>query len=118
MTNRGEAAMKFPGDQVDADKHIACLITADDRKRAFRQFAAGKFIVQNALGNHFPERFIVEDPMRIGRSEILIDFASGFSVGLHCGMVLLEKAHIGEVQASVWPQEMIDACRAHRIHLL
>jgi len=33
-------------------------------------------------------------------------------------MVLLEKAHIGEVQASVWPQEMIDACRAHRIHLL
>ena len=33
-------------------------------------------------------------------------------------MVLLEKAHIGEVQASVWPQEMRDTCRAHGIHLL
>lgn len=33
-------------------------------------------------------------------------------------MVLLEKAHIGEVQASVWPREMRDTCRAHGIHLL
>jgi aspartate--ammonia ligase len=33
-------------------------------------------------------------------------------------MVLLEKAHIGEVQASVWPQEMRDTCREHGIHLL
>ena len=33
-------------------------------------------------------------------------------------MVLLEKAHIGEVQASVWPQEMREACRQHGIHLL
>jgi len=33
-------------------------------------------------------------------------------------MVLLEKAHIGEVQASVWPQEMRETCREHGIHLL
>ena len=33
-------------------------------------------------------------------------------------MVLLEKAHIGEVQASVWPDEMRETCREHGIHLL
>ncbi len=33
-------------------------------------------------------------------------------------MVLLEKAHIGEVQASIWPQEQIELCAAHGVHLL
>lgn len=33
-------------------------------------------------------------------------------------MVLLQKAHIGEVQASIWPDSMIDTCAASGIHLL
>jgi aspartate--ammonia ligase, AsnA-type len=33
-------------------------------------------------------------------------------------MYFLRKAHIGEVQVSVWPQEMIDECRRHGIFLL
>lgn len=33
-------------------------------------------------------------------------------------MFYLDKAHIGEVQASVWPPEMIEACRERGIHLL
>lgn len=33
-------------------------------------------------------------------------------------MLLLQRAHIGEVQASVWPQEMLEACEARGIHLL
>ena len=33
-------------------------------------------------------------------------------------MALLQKAHIGEVQASVWPEDMQDACAASGIHLL
>ena len=33
-------------------------------------------------------------------------------------MFFLRKAHIGEVQVSVWPQEMIDICEKHNIHLL
>ena len=33
-------------------------------------------------------------------------------------MMLLGKAHIGEVQASIWPPEMIDACERHGINLL
>ena len=33
-------------------------------------------------------------------------------------MLLLGKAHIGEVQASIWPQEMWDACEKANIQLL
>lgn len=33
-------------------------------------------------------------------------------------MVLLQKAHIGEVQASIWPDSMMDTCAASGIHLL
>ncbi len=33
-------------------------------------------------------------------------------------MVMLDKAHIGEVQASVWPEDMLDVCAANGIHLL
>ncbi len=33
-------------------------------------------------------------------------------------MLLLEKAHIGEVQASVWPSAMLEECAAHGITLL
>ena len=33
-------------------------------------------------------------------------------------MLLLKKAHIGEVQASLWPQEMIEICEENNIHLL
>ena len=32
-------------------------------------------------------------------------------------MYLLRKAHIGEVQSSIWPEAMIAACRAHGIRL-
>jgi len=33
-------------------------------------------------------------------------------------MLLLGKAHVGEVQASVWPEEMIEECRNNSINLL
>ena len=33
-------------------------------------------------------------------------------------MLILQKRHIGEVQASVWPKEMIDECKRNNIELL
>ena len=33
-------------------------------------------------------------------------------------MLLLGKAHIGEVQASIWPPEMIESCEAADIKIL
>lgn len=33
-------------------------------------------------------------------------------------MFFLKKVHIGEVQASIWPEEMVNACKAAHIYLL
>lgn len=33
-------------------------------------------------------------------------------------MLLLKKAHIGEVQASIWPDDMFQACKEHHIQIL
>lgn len=33
-------------------------------------------------------------------------------------MLLLDRAHVGEVQASIWPEEMREACRKNKIFLL
>jgi aspartate--ammonia ligase len=33
-------------------------------------------------------------------------------------MLLLQKAHIGEVQSSIWPEDQIAACAQAGIHLL
>ena len=33
-------------------------------------------------------------------------------------MLILQKAHIGEVQVSLWPDEVRAACEANNIHLL
>ena len=33
-------------------------------------------------------------------------------------MYFLRKAHIGEVQASIWPEEMVKECRENDIFLL
>ncbi len=33
-------------------------------------------------------------------------------------MFLLRKAHIGEIQASIWPLEMVEGCRAHGIDIV
>lgn len=34
------------------------------------------------------------------------------------GMYFLRKAHIGEISAGLWPEEMVHLCKAHDIHLL
>ena len=33
-------------------------------------------------------------------------------------MFYLRKAHIGEIQASIWPEEMRKECKEHNIHLI
>lgn len=33
-------------------------------------------------------------------------------------MLLLDRAHIGEVQASIWPPKMRDICGENKIYLL
>lgn len=49
--------------------------------------------------------------------ELPLTMGGGIGQSRLC-MLLLNKAHVGEVQASVWPQEMIDECHRRNIELL
>ena len=33
-------------------------------------------------------------------------------------LIMLHKAHVGEVQASLWPDNVIEECEKQNIHLL
>ena len=53
----------------------------------------------------------------------LLDGKLPFSIGGGIGqsrlcMYLLQKAHIGEVQASIWPEQQVEICKQHGILLM
>ncbi|MGI6701886.1 MAG: aspartate--ammonia ligase [Christensenellales bacterium] len=49
--------------------------------------------------------------------EMVLTIGGGIGQSRLC-MLLLEKMHIGEVQVSIWPDDMINACNEHGIKLL
>jgi aspartate--ammonia ligase len=49
--------------------------------------------------------------------EMPLSIGGGIGQSRLC-MYFLRKAHVGEIQASLWPDEMVAACRKHRIPLL
>ncbi len=51
------------------------------------------------------------------KGELPLSIGGGIGQSRLC-MYFLRKAHIGEVQVSVWPQDMIEECQAHGIQLL
>ncbi len=64
-----------------------------------------------------PERAELTFQKAILNDELPYTIGGGIGQSRLC-MFFLRKAHIGEVQASVWPQEMIDTCAEHKIYLL
>ncbi len=64
-----------------------------------------------------PERADLPFHRAVLQGEIPLSIGGGIGQSRLC-MYFLRKAHIGEVQVSVWPREMIEACRAHGIALL
>ena len=82
------------GIRVDAESMVRQLEEADAMDRL--RFDFHQNIVNNKL------------PLTIG---------GGVGQSRLC-MFLLQKAHIGEVQSSVWPQSEIDYCKEHGIELL
>ncbi len=64
-----------------------------------------------------------EDRMKYDYHKMIADGTLPLTVGGGIGqsricMLLLEKAHIGEVQSSIWPDEMIEKCTENGIILL
>ena len=64
-----------------------------------------------------------EDREKLPFHQMLLKGELPYTIGGGIGqsrlcMLLLGKAHVGEVQASVWPQEMLDKCAAAHIQIL
>ena len=64
-----------------------------------------------------------EDRMQYAYHQGIADGTLPLTIGGGIGqsrlcMLMLEKAHIGEVQVSIWPHEMVEECAAHGITLL
>ena len=54
---------------------------------------------------------------RLLNGELPLSIGGGIGQSRLC-MLYLRKAHIGEIQASIWPDDMIRQCREHNIFLL
>ena len=63
------------------------------------------------------ERAGLDFHQRLLAGELPLSIGGGIGQSRLC-MYYLRKAHIGEVQASLWPEEMVKTCRSHGILLL
>lgn len=63
------------------------------------------------------ERKELEFHQSILNNELPYTIGGGIGQSRLC-MFFLQKAHIGEVQVSIWPKDMIKTCEEHGIHLL
>lgn len=79
-------------------------VTAESLERQLR--AAGKYEERCGLRYH---RMLLD-------GELPLSIGGGIGQSRLC-MFFLRCAHIGEVQASIWPDEMREQCRAHNIEL-
>ena len=91
-------------------------------QRGFEISSMGIRVDEKSLASQLAE-LGAEDRMQYKFHQMIADGTLPLTIGGGIGqsrlcMLLLEKAHIGEVQASIWPQEMIDKCAAAGITLL
>jgi aspartate--ammonia ligase len=63
------------------------------------------------------ERKELEWHKKLLGDELPLSIGGGIGQSRLC-MYFLRKAHIGEIQSSLWPEEMIRACKKNNIHLL
>jgi len=54
---------------------------------------------------------------RLLQGQLPLSIGGGIGQSRLC-MFYLRKAHVGEIQASIWPEDMVEACRRHGIQLL
>lgn len=91
-------------------------------KRAFEISSMGirvdkeALLKQLALENAEDRKTLMFHKMLLN-DEIPLSFGGGIGQSRIC-MYFLQKAHIGEVQTSIWPDEMIKSCEANNIFLM
>ncbi|SHK43445.1 aspartate--ammonia ligase [Tepidibacter formicigenes] len=90
--------------------------------RAFELSSMGIRVDKDALERQL-KLADCEEKKELEFHKLLLDEKLPFTVGGGIGqsricMFFLRKAHIGEVQASIWPQDMIEECEKSNIFLL
>ena len=91
-------------------------------KRAFELSSMGIRVDAAALESQLKEAGC-ENRKELPFHKMLLEGKLPLTIGGGLGqsricMLLLHKAHIGEVHASVWPQQMMNSCEQHGIYLL
>ena len=127
--------MKIGGALKSGDKHDGRAPDYDDWElngdiilwnevldRAFEISSMGIRVDEEAMARQLALAG-AEDRKELPFHKAILNRELPYSIGGGIGqsrlcMYFLRKAHIGEVQASVWPDEMISKCEAAGIHLL
>ena len=91
--------------------------------RAFEISSMGIRVDEEAMARQLELSQAQEDRKDLPFHKAILNRELPYSIGGGIGqsslcMFFLRKAHIGEVQVSVWPEEMISKCEAAGIHLL
>lgn len=76
-----------------------------------------KSLVEQLKAENATDRLRFDFHKNLVEGKLPLTIGGGIGQSRLC-MLLLKKAHIGEVQASVWPQSQIDYCKEHNINLL
>lgn len=89
---------------------------------AFEISSMGIRVDENSLKKQLKEAN-AEDRVKLAFHQAILNRELPYSIGGGIGqsrlcMYFLRKAHIGEVQVSVWPDDMIEKCRENNINLL
>ncbi len=74
-------------------------------------------LVEQLKKEHCEDRLTLPYHKMIINKELPYTIGGGIGQSRLC-MLLLKKAHVGEVQASIWPKEMIETCAKHNIYIL
>ena len=90
--------------------------------RAFEISSMGIRVDKKALEEQLKIRGLEERKQllcyqKLLNNELPLTIGGGIGQSRLC-MYFLRKAHIGEIQSSIWPDEMIEKCRVNGIHLL
>ncbi len=97
----------FHFETLDCALEISSMGIRVDEESLRRQLEISGFTERAALPYH----------RALLKGELPLTIGGGIGQSRLC-MLLLDRAHIGEVQASIWPEEMREACRKNRMFLL
>lgn len=98
------------------------LVWYEPLQRAFEISSMGVRVDATSLRSQLeaagcPERAELTYHRMVLNDELPYTIGGGIGQSRLC-MLLLGRVHVGEVQASIWPTDMIEACERHNIHLL